>query len=331
MKLGSADVVGCVDVHTRNEVDDRETHLLDDETILMRVEEIEAVYASKDWGMKEVDGTACEVEKKVDITEDAELGEAGEDDDEDYDYNLWHDFVGRDCEWDDEKDEDGGAGGERGGGRTNKTNGGVRDEVASKIPGGISDPSSTKGSGSAANKQRTASIMVQDISQGSMTVTQYAAFFYKLEIVHQQGEQALIKLAKEELKEEIREGLETPEFSTLEALFEEASKVKEILEMEKTPPNSPRKCHRNSPDNSPRKRTRKADKKGDPEDEGYYGDPEDQVSDDWGWYNGDTSVDEDEEDMSDDTLAFGQFRMNEYPDKEIESGSDKDLNSGSDA
>ncbi|KAL0846747.1 hypothetical protein Bca101_019993 [Brassica carinata] len=138
---------GC---DTRNEVDDRETDLLDDETILMRVEEIEAVYASKDLGMSEVDGTACEVEKKVDITEDAE-----------------------DCEWDDEKDEDGGAGGERGGGRTNKTNGGVRGEVASKMPGESSDPSSSKGSGSAANKESTASIVCCTTAKSTSTLKDY--------------------------------------------------------------------------------------------------------------------------------------------------------------
>ncbi|KAL0846709.1 hypothetical protein Bca101_019955 [Brassica carinata] len=143
-----------------------------------------------------------------------------------------------------------------------------------------------------------------------MNVTQYSEFFYMLEIVHQHDEQALIKLAKDGLKEEIREGLETAEFPSPEALFEEASEVKEILEMEKTPPNSPCKRRRNSPDNNPHKRARKADNKEDPEDEGYY---------DWGWCYKDTRVEEDEEDMSD------------YPDKEIKFGSDEDLNSGSDA
>ncbi|KAG2280027.1 hypothetical protein Bca52824_051247 [Brassica carinata] len=53
--------------------------------------------------------------------------------DEDYDYNLWHDFVGRNCEWDDDKDEDGGVGG---GGRTNVTYGGVRGEVVTKTRSG---------------------------------------------------------------------------------------------------------------------------------------------------------------------------------------------------
>ncbi|CAF1706158.1 unnamed protein product [Brassica napus] len=73
--------------------------------------QVGTVYASNGFGMREVDGTACEVQNKVDTTEDAALGEGEDDDDEDYDYNLWHDFVGRNCEWDDDKDEDGGVGG----------------------------------------------------------------------------------------------------------------------------------------------------------------------------------------------------------------------------
>ncbi|CAN7126274.1 unnamed protein product [Brassica rapa subsp. narinosa] len=131
MQVGST----SADVHTRNEVNDSETDLTEDEIILIRVAEIEAVYASNGFGMREVDGTACEVQNKVDTTEDAALEEGEDDDDEDYDYNLWHNFVGRNCEWDDDKDEDGGVGG---GGRTNVTYGGVR------------------GSGSSTNKQRTA-------------------------------------------------------------------------------------------------------------------------------------------------------------------------------
>ncbi|KAL0897860.1 hypothetical protein Bca101_081821 [Brassica carinata] len=139
MQVGST----SVDVHIRNEVNDGETDLTEDEIILMRVTEIEAVYASNGFGMREVDGTACEVQNKVDTTEDAVLEEAEDDDDEDYDYNLWHDFVGRNCEWDDDKDEDGGVGG---GAPTNVTYGGVRGEVAIKA----------RGSGSSTNKQRTA-------------------------------------------------------------------------------------------------------------------------------------------------------------------------------
>ncbi|KAG2304568.1 hypothetical protein Bca52824_033219 [Brassica carinata] len=84
--------------------------------------------------------------------------------------------------------------------------------------------------------------MVQDTSQGSMTVTQYRSFFYNLEIVQRLDEQALISVAKAGLKEEIRQGLDGNVFPTLEALFEEATEVEEILKTEKTPPNSPRKC-----------------------------------------------------------------------------------------
>ncbi|CAG7896968.1 unnamed protein product, partial [Brassica rapa] len=55
----------------------------------------------------------------------------------------------------------------------------------------------------------------------------------------------LIELAKAGLKEEIREGLETDEFATLEALFEEAEEVEEGLK--ETPPSTPRKRRRTSP------------------------------------------------------------------------------------
>ncbi|KAG2311562.1 hypothetical protein Bca4012_026030 [Brassica carinata] len=129
--------------------------------------------------------------------------------------------------------------------------------------------------------------MVQDTSQGSMTVTQYRSFFYNLDIVQRLDEQALISVAKAGLREEIREGLDRNIFPNLEALFEEATEVEEILETEKTPPNSPRKGRRNSPDHG--KRACKAAMKGDPEDEGYdYVPPpnpdseneEDQTSDD---------------------------------------------------
>ncbi|CAN7105994.1 unnamed protein product [Brassica rapa subsp. narinosa] len=149
MQVGST----SADVHTRNEVNDGETDLTEDEIILMGVAEIEAVYASNGFGMREVDGTTCEVQNKVDTTEDDALGEGEDDDDEDYDYNLWHDFVGRNCEWDDDKDDDGGVGG---GCRTNVTYGGVRGEVVTKTRSGRTNPSSNKGSGPSTNKQRTA-------------------------------------------------------------------------------------------------------------------------------------------------------------------------------
>ncbi|KAH0914630.1 hypothetical protein HID58_029076, partial [Brassica napus] len=149
MQVGST----SADVHTRNEVNDGETDLTEDEIILMGVAEIEAVYASNGFGMREVDGTTCEVQNKVDTAEDAALGEGEDDDDEDYDYNLWHDFVGRNCEWDDDKDDDGGVGG---GCRTNVTYGGVRGEVMTKMRSGRTNPSSNKGSGPSTNKQHTA-------------------------------------------------------------------------------------------------------------------------------------------------------------------------------
>ncbi|CAG7889106.1 unnamed protein product [Brassica rapa] len=116
MQVGST----SADVHTRNEVNDSETDLTEDEIILMGVAEIEAVYASNGFGMREVDGTTCEVQNKVDTTEDAVLGEGEDDDDEDYDYNLWHDFV------------------------------------VTKTRSGRTNHSSNKGSGSSTNKQRTA-------------------------------------------------------------------------------------------------------------------------------------------------------------------------------
>ncbi|CAN6819353.1 unnamed protein product [Brassica oleracea] len=500
MQVGST----SADVHTRNEVNDGETDLTEDEIILMGVAEIEAVYASNGFGMREVDGTACEVQNKVETTEDAALGDGEDDDDEDYDYNLWHDFVGRNCEWDDDKDEDGGVGG---GGRTNVTYGGVRGEVVTKTRSGRTSPSSNKGSGSFTNKQRTANppstfedyvdegrdyigssrismenieeasnnlgvkssdqvadtenhsdpnqeedpsldsssqMLVEDlicrdqaelnynyaatvqyppqpevefgfpqtcycggrpklatsrtvndpgrryytcdyvndgdchvhkwwdeavmeemrardthtlqlsekvdyltfwndydpqlnkfkdlqneteqklvrlekIVQGKMTVAKYKRFFYSLPIVGERTEQQLIMLAKAGLKEEIRDGLETEEFATLEALFEDAEEVEEGLK--ETPPSSPGKRRRTSPDHRSSKRARKAEKKGDPEDEGYgypgegeTGLKDDEEGDYWEWMQMDTDVDDDASDWTDDTLGSGQFRMDNYPD-----------------
>ncbi|WZZ31927.1 hypothetical protein YC2023_015328 [Brassica napus] len=531
------------DVYTRNEVNDGEIDLTEDEIILMGVAEIEAVYASNGFGMREVDGTACEVQNKVETTEDAALGEGEDADDEDYDYNLCHDFVARNCEWDDDKDEDGGVGG---GGRTNVTYGGVRGEVVTKTRSGRTNPSSNKGSGSSTNKQRTAnppstfedyvdegrdyigssrismenieeasnnlgvkssdqvadtenhsdpnqqedpsldnssqmlvlqtppkpfnmhtrevydsddfvgqvpqcvssrpthdtsdgedddddfvepvpqcvlggqthetlvgededddfiepvpqsrsreedarrrrekdkaddeSLMksvravelygfedveassnneavndytVDDIdftladadmytgklfsskqefkislhiyalkqvfSQGKMTVAKYKRFFYSLPIVGERTEQQLILLAKAGLKEEIRDGLETEEFATLEALFEEAEEVEEGLK--ETSPSSPRKRRRTSPDHRSSKRARKAERKGDPEDEGYgypgegeTGLKDDEEGDYWEWMQMETDVDDDASNWTDDTLGSGQFRMDNYPD-----------------
>ncbi|KAG2304663.1 hypothetical protein Bca52824_033314 [Brassica carinata] len=109
--------------------------------------------------------------------------------------------------------------------------------------------------------------MVNEIRQGKRSVKKYERYFYGLPIVRQRSEQELIEMAKDGLKQEIREGLETEEFPTLEALFEEAEEVEEMLK--ETPPSSPRKRRRRSNDHRPSKRARKADDKGDPEDEGY--------------------------------------------------------------
>ena len=105
--------------------------------------------------------------------------------------------------------------------------------------------------------------MVQDTSQGSMTVTQYRSFFYNLEIVQRLDEQALISVAKAGLKEEIRQGLDGNVFPTLEALFEEATVVEEILKTEKTLPTALANAAATAPTTAnvlarrPRKGTRK--------------------------------------------------------------------------
>jgi len=161
--------------------------------------------------------------------------------------------------------------------------------------------------------------MVSDISQSKMTVAKYKRFFYSLPIVGERTEQQLILLAKAGLKEEIRDGLETEEFATLEALFEDAEEVEEGLK--ETPPSSPGKRRRTSPDHRSSKRARKAEKKGDPEDEGYgypgegeTGLKDDEEGDYWEWMQMDTDVDDDASDWTDDTLGSGQFRMDNYPD-----------------
>ncbi|KAL0864597.1 hypothetical protein Bca101_043715 [Brassica carinata] len=156
--------------------------------------------------------------------------------------------------------------------------------------------------------------MVANIKQGTMTVAEYEDFFYSHEFVRQQNdEQYLISISKAGLNEEIREGLETPEFPTLEARFEEAMEVEEILEMDKTPPSSPikrpgNKRPRNSDDNRPRKHPRYSREEEEDEEE---------------------EEEEEEGDMSDDTLLSGEFRMYEYPNEESES--DDNLDTGSDS
>ncbi|WZZ87379.1 hypothetical protein YC2023_115958 [Brassica napus] len=147
--------------------------------------------------------------------------------------------------------------------------------------------------------------MVSDISQGKMTVAKYKRFFYSLPIVGERTEQQLILLAKAGLKEEIRDGLETEEFATLEALFEDAEEVEEGLK--ETPPSSPGKRRRTSPDHRSSKRARKAEKK-------ETGLKDDEECDYWEWMQMDTDVDDDASDWTDDTLGSGQFRMDNYPD-----------------
>ncbi|CAN6821086.1 unnamed protein product [Brassica oleracea var. botrytis] len=154
---------------------------------------------------------------------------------------------------------------------------------------------------------------------GKMTVAKFKRFFYSLPIVGERTEQQLILLAKAGLKEEIRDGLETEEFATLEALFEEAEEVEEGLK--ETPPSSHGKRRRTSPDHRRSKRVRKAEKKGDPEDEGYEypgegdtGLKDDEEADYWEWMQMETDVDDDASDSTDDTLGSGQFRMDNYPD-----------------
>ncbi|KAG2289791.1 hypothetical protein Bca4012_029158 [Brassica carinata] len=103
--------------------------------------------------------------------------------------------------------------------------------------------------------------MVLDITQGSLSVAEYEEFFLSHEIVNQKNNQYLIQLDRDGLKKDIREGLESTEFATLRALFQEASEIEEILEMEKTPPTTPRG------------RKRKTMRFGDPEDEHPWDNP----------------------------------------------------------
>ncbi|KAL0774328.1 hypothetical protein Bca101_039479 [Brassica carinata] len=142
----------CPLMCTPNEVNDGETDLTEDEIILMGVAEIEAFMPQMVLGC--VKWMEPHVKFRIKWRRSRCCVREGEDaDDEDYDYNLWHDFVGRNCEWDDDKDEDGGVGG---GGRTNVTYGGVRGEVVTKTRSGRTNPSSNKGSGTSTNKQQIA-------------------------------------------------------------------------------------------------------------------------------------------------------------------------------
>ena len=95
-----------------------------------------------------------------------------------------------------------------------------------------------------------------DFVDPPVTQVEYEGFSLSHEIVNQKNEQYLIQLARDGLKEDICEGLESTEFATLGALFQEEAEVEEILEMDKTP------------EKSPRRRKRKTMRFGDPED--YY-------------------------------------------------------------
>ncbi|KAG2323084.1 hypothetical protein Bca52824_016297 [Brassica carinata] len=106
--------------------------------------------------------------------------------------------------------------------------------------------------------------MVNEIRQGNRSVKKYERYFYGLPIVRQCSEQELIEMAKDGLKEEIREGLETEEFPTPSPV-QEAEEVEEMLK--ETPPSSPRRTPRKQ--RSPPSKRSKADEEGDPEDEGY--------------------------------------------------------------
>ncbi|KAH0867280.1 hypothetical protein HID58_074302 [Brassica napus] len=144
--------------------------------------------------------------------------------------------------------------------------------------------------------------MVFEIKQGSMTVDEYEDFFLGLEIMNQKNEQDLIKIAREGLKEDIREGLESEELATLQALFLEGAAVEEILEME------------NSPEEKPRRRKKRKNSLLDPEDELPWDKPqheeeeesEDEESfDDWS-YEGHTRVEVEYDDMATNSTADGE-------------------------
>ncbi|KAL0863734.1 hypothetical protein Bca101_042852 [Brassica carinata] len=151
--------------------------------------------------------------------------------------------------------------------------------------------------------------MVNEIRQGNRSVKKYERYFYGLPIFCQRSEQELIEMAKDGLKEEIREGLEIEEFPTLEALFEEAEEVEEMLK--ETPQSSPRKRRRRSNDHRPSKRARKADEEGDPEDEGYdyvpQPNPDESASDKSASDEDVNSSDEDVTSSDEDVKSFDKY------------------------
>ncbi|KAL0875578.1 hypothetical protein Bca101_025283 [Brassica carinata] len=131
-----------------------------------------------------------------------------------------------------------------------------------------------------------------------MSVKKYRRFFYSLPEVANRPEEEFIALAKAGLKEEIHQGLKKEEFATLDALFEEAEEVEEGLK--ETPPSSPRKRRRTSPDHRSSKRGRKSVIKDDPEDEGYGYDGEAATEEEgserdyWKWMDMETDVEKDD-------------------------------------
>lgn len=174
--------------------------------------------------------------------------------------------------------------------------------------------------------------MVYDISQGKMSVKKYRRFFYSLPEVANRPEEELIALAKAGLKEEIRQGLEKEEFATLDALFEEAEEVEEGLK--ETPPSSPRKRRRTSPDHRSSKRGRKSVTKGDPEDEGYGYDGEAATEEEgserdyWKWMDMETDVEKD--DASDNDTDSDCNPVCSGNDSDSDSDTDTDSDSDSD-
>ncbi|KAG2275458.1 hypothetical protein Bca52824_058013 [Brassica carinata] len=124
-----------------------------------------------------------------------------------------------------------------------------------------------------------------------MTVDEYEDFFLGLEIMNQKNEQDLIKIAREGLKEDIREGLEFEEFATLQALFLEAAAVEEIWRWKilgrKTSQTKKRK-------NNLLDRKMNSWDKPQPEEEE---ESEDEESDDDWSYEGDTRVEVEYDDM----------------------------------
>lgn len=76
LRVGSTSgvVVGEVDVVTGNELEECEIDVLDDDTIMRHVEEVEAVYVVKSFELSNKAATASEVEEKVD-NKDCEVQE----------------------------------------------------------------------------------------------------------------------------------------------------------------------------------------------------------------------------------------------------------------